>query len=83
MGGTGVLSVPANSIVDLSAGTLQNTGSMSLSIGPNSLLLVPAGFNPAAAFGSYSNLGLTHTVGTTLTISGGRAFPASARLPIS
>ena len=72
-GGTGLLSA-VNSIVDLSLGTLQNTPSTSLSIGPNSLLLVPAGFNPMTAFGSYGNLGLTHAIGNTLTISGGTGF---------
>ena len=53
-GGTGMLTAPASSIVDFSTGTLKNTASMSLTIGPNSLLLVPAGFNPATAFGSYT-----------------------------
>ena len=57
-----------------------NTGSMSLSIGPNSLLLVPAGFNPATAFGSYSNLGLTHNVGTPLTILPGQGFSGNGSI---
>ena len=63
----------ANSIIDFSAGTLQNTGSLSLSIDANSLLLVPPGFNPTA-FGAYSNLGLTHTVGTALMITASQGF---------
>ena len=33
----------------------------SLSIGADSLFVVPAGFNPYTAFASFSNLGLTHT----------------------
>ena len=53
---------------------------MSLSIGPNSLLLVPAGFNPATAFGSYSNSGLMHNVGTPLTISAGQGFSGNGTL---
>ena len=73
IGNTGLLNA-VNSIVDLSTGSLQDTGSMSVAIGANSLLLVPAGFNPATAFGSYGNLGLTHTVGTTLTIAAGQGF---------
>ena len=75
-GNKGSLSA-ANSIVDLSAGTLQNVQnvkSLSVKIGSNSLLLVPTGFNPATAFGSYSNAGFTHTVGTTLTMSAGTGF---------
>ena len=71
---TGVLNVTGNAIVDLSQATLVNTSSMSLSVGPNSLLLLPAGFNPTTAFLSYSNLGLTHNVGTPLTILPGQGF---------
>ena len=60
-GSLGLLTASGNAIVDLSQATLVNTGSMSLEIGPNSLLLLPAGFNPATAFGSYSNQGLRTT----------------------
>ncbi|MGO9110647.1 MAG: autotransporter-associated beta strand repeat-containing protein [Thermoguttaceae bacterium] len=62
------LNVPANSILDLT-GTLVNTGSMNVSVATNSIVIVPPGFNPAATFHSFSNLGLTHTLGTTLTIA--------------
>ena len=71
---TGTLTVTGNAIVDLSQATLVNTGSMSLSIGPNSLLLLPAGFNPATAFGIFQNQGLAHNVGTPLTILPGQGF---------
>ena len=49
---------------------------MSLRIGPNSLLLVPAGFDPATVFGSYSldPASLMHTVGTPFTILPGQGF---------
>ena len=77
---TGLLTVAGSAIVDLSQATLVNTGSMSLSIGPNSLLLVPAGFNPATAFGSYSNQGLTHNVGTPLTILPGQGFAGNGTI---
>ena len=60
---TGVLNVTSNSIIDLSQATLVNTGSMSLNIGPGSLLLLPSGFNPATAFASFSDQGLVHNVG--------------------
>ncbi len=79
-GGTGVLTVAGSAIVDFSTGTLQNTASISLTIGPNSLLLVPAGFNPATAFGSYQNQGLTHNVGTPLTIAAGQRFAGNGSL---
>ena len=47
---------------------------MSVNIGPNALLLLPAGFDPATAFHSYSNLGLTHVVGTVLNVSPSQGF---------
>ena len=61
-------------------GTLQNTGSLSVSIGANSLLLLPAGFNTATGFGSYSSLGLTHDLGTTLTVPAGTSISGSLTL---
>ena len=61
-----------NSIVNLT-GTLQSAGFASLNIGPNSLLLLPAGFSPTI-FGSYTNAGLTHTVGTPLIVGSSQGF---------
>ena len=69
--GAGAISVASSSLVDLSAGTLQNSGSTALNIGGNSLLIVAPGFNPAV-FGSYTNNGMVHTAGTPLTISAGK-----------
>ena len=43
-------------------------------MGPNSLLIVPPGFNTATGFSSYSSLGLTHVAGTTLTVPAGMGF---------
>ena len=76
MQGRGLLTVTGSAIVDFSQGSLVNTGSMSLAIGPDSLLLVPAGFNPATAFRSYSldPTSLMHVVGTPLTILPGQGF---------
>ena len=48
-----------------------------MSIGANSLLIVPAGFNPSTDFAQYSSLGLTHTLGTTLTVPAGQGFGGS------
>ncbi len=66
--------VAGPAIVDFSQGTILNTASTSLSIGPNSLLIIPPGMNPAALFGSYSNAGIIHTTGTVLSISAGQSF---------
>ena len=72
-GGSATIVAGSNSIVDLT-GSIVNTASTSLVVGPESLLIVAPGFNPATAFQSYSNLGLTHTLGTTLTVPAGSGF---------
>jgi autotransporter-associated beta strand protein len=47
---------------------------MSVSMGTNSLLLVPANFNPNTQFGKFHSSGLIHNVGTTLTVSASQEF---------
>jgi fibronectin-binding autotransporter adhesin len=64
----------ANCIVDFSQFSLINAGSMSVSMGANSLLIVPTGFDTSKNFASYGSAGLTHTAGTTLTVPAGRTI---------
>jgi autotransporter-associated beta strand protein len=66
----------ANCIIDFSAGEWQNLGSTSLNLGTNTLSIVPTGFDPRTHFaaGGYSNLGMIHTVGTTLVVAAGQGF---------
>ena len=78
-GGVATIVAGSSSIVDLS-GAVVNTSSTSLTVGPNSLVIVSAGFDPASAFQNYSNLGLTHTAGTTLTVSAGQGFGGSGTI---
>jgi autotransporter-associated beta strand protein len=59
-------------LLDLS-GNILNTGGASLSVGSDSLLIVPPGFNPAN-YASYSNQGMLHTLGSTLSVSSGTGF---------
>jgi hypothetical protein len=66
--------VAGPAIVDFSQGTIMNAASTSLSIGANSLLIVPPGMNPAALFGPFSNAGMVHTAGTTLSVPAGQGF---------
>jgi fibronectin-binding autotransporter adhesin len=60
-----------NSIVNFAqpGGTIKNTQSATLNIGTNSLLIIPSGFNPATAFAHYSNAGIEHVRGTTLSVA--------------
>ena len=69
-----VLSSSSNCILDFSAGTLQNVGATVVSMGGNSLLIVPAGFDPSTGFSSSSSLGLTHTAGTHARGAGRAGF---------
>jgi hypothetical protein len=62
------------SIVDFTGGAPQNAQNAALSIGPNSLLLVPTGYDPAAHWKSYSNAGMTHVQGSPLSISAGQTI---------
>ncbi len=71
-GGTGAIQAD-NAIVKFVAAPL-NTGSATLTITGNSLLIVPTGFDPGAAFGTYGNAGPTHIAGTTLTVPPGQAI---------
>ena len=73
-GGRGVLSIAGSTIADFSQGSLVNAGSMSVTVGPDSLVIVPAGFNTATALGHYTSLGLTHTASTTLIVPAGQGF---------
>ena len=73
-GSSAVINV-ANSILNFAkGGSVVNAQAATLTLGAHSLLIVSDGFNPAAVFGSYSNAGLTHTAGTTLTISSGQSI---------
>jgi autotransporter-associated beta strand protein len=61
----------ANGVVDMTSGTWTNLGATAVSMAANSLLIVPAGFNTSTAFGSYSTLGLTYTLGSSLNVPAG------------
>ena len=64
----------ANCIVDLTSGAWQDYSGWSVNVGANSLLVVPAGFNPSSAFAGYSSQGLLYTAGSTLNVPAGKAF---------
>ena len=66
--------------MDLSGGSFRNLGDISVSVGANSLVIVPAGFNPATLFGSYTNLGMTHVAGTTLNVPAQQGFAGTGTI---
>ena len=70
----------SNCIVDFSAGTLQNVGATVVNMDANSLLIVPAEFDPYTDFSSSSSLGLVYTVGTPLVVWPGQGFSGSASI---
>jgi autotransporter-associated beta strand protein len=71
-GGSNPSSLTADCLVDLTAGTWGDLGTIAVSMGSKSLLLVPPGFDTSTSFASYSSSGLIHVVGTTLTVPGGK-----------
>ncbi len=66
-----------SSIVDLSHATFSNSENVSLLLDPQSLLIVPAGFDPASYFHVYSSPGLLHHSGSTLTVTSSYSFGGS------
>ncbi len=73
-GSPGALIIAGSTILDLTAGSWENLGETSVVVGPNSLFIVPQGFDTSTDFGSYSSLGITHTLGTTLVVPAGKGF---------
>ena len=73
--GAGVLSVAGSSLVDFSQGNIVNAGSMSVTIGPGSLVIVSSAFN-AAAFHSFTTGAgvLVQTAGSVLMVNSGQGF---------
>jgi hypothetical protein len=61
-------------LVDLSASALTNASNTTLAGRAGSLLVLPAGFDPATGFASFSTQGSVHTSGTPLNIPAGTGF---------
>src|SRR5262249_41976574 len=57
--------------LDLTSGIWRNLGMTSVVMGTGTFTIVPKGFDTSTDFGSYSSLGLTRTMGTTLTVPPG------------
>ena len=87
-GTSAALNIPANSILDLS-GSYVNTRNMSVSVGANSLVVVPSNANPltypTSLFQSFSNQGTVHVARSTLSIAAGQtvSFPGSFADPVN
>lgn len=73
--GSAAVTVEPGAAVNLSQGTIANSGSASLTIlGTTAFLIVPRGFDPETSFTSFSNEGTTFTVGSTLIVQNGRTI---------
>jgi autotransporter-associated beta strand protein len=73
---TATLRIGNNNIADFGRANLTNVHGMNVSLGATSLLIVPPGFNPSTAFGSFSanSSSIVHTTGTTLVVPVGKGF---------
>ncbi len=67
-------------ILNFAGGTVLDGKEAVVSLGTNSLAVVPAGFDPATVFKSYSNVGMTHTAGNTLVVPAGIGFGGSGEI---
>ena len=64
----------SGAIVNLAGGTVLNTSNATLTIGPNSLLVVPQGMDPATAFHEYHNAGTLHVAGQPFVVGPTETF---------
>jgi len=69
------VSTTMSGVVDFVDGSVTQSGSANLELGTDSLMLVPAGFDPNAAFSSFIDNGsIVHTVGSTLNVPAGKTI---------
>lgn len=73
---TGSSTINYSGLFDLSTSTVLGGSGASVTGGANSLIVVPAGFDPSARFASFSTGGLVHTSGTLFTIPQGTTVTA-------
>ena len=64
----------SSTIVDLSRANLSDSQGVSITLDAQSLLIVPAEFDPEGYFTGYNNPGLLHHSGSTLTIASSYSF---------
>ncbi len=67
-GGPGTLNIGAGASGDLARGSILNPGQATVNIGTGGFLLLPQGFDPETAFGTWNNQGTSHVAGSTLVI---------------
>jgi hypothetical protein len=71
----------SNAIINFTqGGSVLNSQSATLTIGTNTLLIVPAGYNPNQKFAHFNNSGILHTAGTTLMLSAGQLVYGSGTI---
>lgn len=70
---TTTLSLPASRLTDIS-GTLVNAANLTVNLPSSSLLVLPAGFNPATQLKNVSGGGRVHIRGNTLVVGAGTSY---------
>jgi len=66
--GGGTLELAAGSTLDLSKGALANIANARINAAADTLVMFPAGIDPATDLAGYTSGGVTHVVGTTMAI---------------
>ncbi len=67
-------------VIDFGQATLTGGGSSSFTVSPDSLAIFPSGFDPDSEFGSFTNQGTVHSLGSTLTLTPGEGFIGSGTI---
>ncbi|MCK4625360.1 MAG: PEP-CTERM sorting domain-containing protein [Phycisphaerae bacterium] len=64
----GTLQLAAGSMLDMSKGTIANAANGRINTAANTLVMFPAGFDPATDLADYTSAGVTHIAGTTMVV---------------
>ncbi|MCY2929109.1 MAG: PEP-CTERM sorting domain-containing protein [Planctomycetota bacterium] len=72
--------VADNGFVDFRGGSILNCANASMSLGTNSYMLAPVGFDPQVAFHSFQTGGIVHVAGTTMSVPDGYNLTFSGSL---
>ena len=78
-GGAALIDASTEGILDFGHGTFTNTSQLSIIGSAHTLVIFPAGFNPATQLAAYSNPGATGYAGSSIPIPAGVDVVGQAR----
>jgi len=76
----GNASAKMKGFIDLGHASVTGTASSSFTLRPDSLAIFPTGFDPYSKFGSFTNNGVAHQLGSTLVVPAGQRVMGSGTI---